>query len=974
MRKLSLLIIFALTLSMVLPANTAKAANSKTIVINPGHSIGYDSGAVNSSTGVTEAQVNQDLAEALAKKLDEAGYTVYLTHTSNDQYKKYRLGSQADGSSLATACGLANAKNPDLVISIHHNSGGSSSTGMELYWSSYRSYDGSGVYSVGGLWGDGSSGYRDSSPTTEAQQSKVFAQKVVDAFKGSALPYRSTVERDDYFPAHAKAPCVLYEGGFISNNSESTYLNSQAYRDDASKRFLNAINSYFGVTSASTQSKAADVKLTSVTKSFDGDTTSDTVIKYSYKVSDPSAVDKITVGVWSEKDGQNDLKWYKADKSGDTFSVTFALKDHNNDLGKYFVHAYVTPTGGKQKGLSAQNFKVVMPDAVPDGFTIEKVSESKANVYLKGYDGNTFRIAVWSDKNGQDDLVWSRGTRQIDGSCRFVLDISNHNNDTGIYRVHAYYGSSGGIGAQTVELKGIAYEKSEVTTNEDGTFEIAIYGLTDAVKVQVPTWTSLNGQDDIKWYEPKKDGDVYRLTVDPKNHKDGYGQYNFHVYATNANGTCYPLAGLKAVREEPLAVEEITLSDPSQGKFTVNVTGLNQNTTISEVLVPVWSDENGQDDIIWHKAQKTDSGYTVTIDTRKEHFADTGGYQVHCYAKTSYGTMIFLGDGSLTVEAPSAGEARIQDNGDGTFLMTVPASEMPEGVTSASYFVFRDESGEDKGVEYPATLKDSAYQATADVKLHESLSGDYTIRLLSDGSVLSETKVNVTVPEVKEETKTEEKKQEEKKTEETKDAEQPAKAQQTQTAAATKSESQTSAFSPVSTGTQIMGKTTATKDQLVKLYQENSPISFPDYYVKRGVDLAAFAQMYIDEANAEGIRAEIAFGQAMHETGWLNFGGDVKISQFNFAGLGATGGGVRGEDFASRYGDNKEGIRMGIRAQIQHLKAYASAQGLNNPCVDTRYDYVSPKGKASTIAQLAGTWAADKNYAEKLVTIINKIK
>ena len=93
--------------------------------------------------------------------------------------------------------------------------------------------------------------------------------------------------------------------------------------------------------------------------------------------------------------------------------------------------------------------------------------------------------------------------------------------------------------------------------------------------------------------------------------------------------------------------------------------------------------------------------------------------------------------------------------------------------------------------------------------------------------------------------------------------------------------------------------------------------------------------MYEEEANKEGISVEVAFAQAMHETGWLQFGGSVKIEQFNFAGLGATDGGGKSADF-SVYGE--EGVRMGIRAQIQHLKAYATADPLNKKCVDDRYE------------------------------------
>ena len=135
--------------------------------------------------------------------------------------------------------------------------------------------------------------------------------------------------------------------------------------------------------------------------------------------------------------------------------------------------------------------------------------------------------------------------------------------------------------------------------------------------------------------------------------------------------------------------------------------------------------------------------------------------------------------------------------------------------------------------------------------------------------------------------------------------------------------------------------------------------------------ITEFCQIYIEEAKAEGVKAEVAFTQAMLETGFLKFGGDVKPDQYNFAGLGATGGGVAGNSFKD--------VRTGIRAQIQHLKCYASTEGLKNACVDPRWSN-SLRGKAPYVEWLSipnnpyGTgWAADAKYAEKIVSYITSL-
>ena len=143
--------------------------------------------------------------------------------------------------------------------------------------------------------------------------------------------------------------------------------------------------------------------------------------------------------------------------------------------------------------------------------------------------------------------------------------------------------------------------------------------------------------------------------------------------------------------------------------------------------------------------------------------------------------------------------------------------------------------------------------------------------------------------------------------------------------------------------------------------------------------IRAFCQIILEEAKIENVKAEVVFCQIMKETGWLQFGGDVKITQFNFGGLGATGNGVSGEVFKD--------VREGVRAQVQHLKAYASKDDLVNTCVDNRFKYVT-RGCAPYVEWLGiqenGNntpdkkygWAASKNYGfhlcEMITTLLKK--
>ena len=173
----------------------------------------------------------------------------------------------------------------------------------------------------------------------------------------------------------------------------------------------------------------------------------------------------------------------------------------------------------------------------------------------------------------------------------------------------------------------------------------------------------------------------------------------------------------------------------------------------------------------------------------------------------------------------------------------------------------------------------------------------------------------------------------------------------------------------------IVGNPTTTAEKMVQFYN-NRNVSYPTEKLSVGGadSIEKLATIFYEEATAEGIDPAIAWCQTMKETNWLRFGGQVKIDQFNFAGIGATDGGAAGADFSS-YGTN--GVRMGVRAQIQHLKAYAVSglkkTDLKNDCVDPRFAYVK-KGSAAYVEWLGiqenptgAGWATDTEYGYSII-------
>jgi hypothetical protein len=155
----------------------------------------------------------------------------------------------------------------------------------------------------------------------------------------------------------------------------------------------------------------------------------------------------------------------------------------------------------------------------------------------------------------------------------------------------------------------------------------------------------------------------------------------------------------------------------------------------------------------------------------------------------------------------------------------------------------------------------------------------------------------------------------------------------------------------------IMGKGMVSNEKLTLFLRLNNPEAKPEF-------VQMLASTYIDEAADEGVNHDVAFAQMCLETGYLKYGGLVLPEWNNFCGLGAIGPQQPGEVFPDAL--------TGVRAHIQHLKAYASEEPLKGELVDPRYKWVR-KGSSPGIEGLSGTWAVDKSYSGKIRAILRRL-
>lgn len=907
-------------------------AASTTIVINPGHQSGTDTGAVNKTTGIKEVDLNNALAIKIVTTLRNNGYNAMLSHQIPGNPGLPTLLATTVNNSTAV-CSAANNLGADLFISVHHNSGAATASGYEFYWSSYHpTVDNNGIYQKTGLWSDGSTADLDATPPTIALKSKELANLMNANFSKNLtyVPSRNKiVERDDAYTRKTSMPSVLIEAGFVSNNAESLKLADGTNQQKMADQVLASVSELFGAATA-------PMTASGFTATVSGDKITATV----KGVSAPNGLQVIYIPTWSDEGGQDDLKWYTATKQSDgNYSVTVDVKDHGYTSGNYQLHCYGVDSYGKYTllGNATANVTSSVQEKMTATSVTGSVTDNTITATVKGIiapNGITsMSIPVWSETGGQDDLKWYAATKQTDGSYKVTIDIKDHNYDGGSYNIHAYGTDSNNkmtfLGSTTATVKVDTMTATSVTAAVfSGKITTTVKGITapnGITEMLIPIWSETGGQDDIKWYSATKQSDgSYKLSIDIKDHNYNSGNYIIHAYGKDSNGKMTFVGAAKAnVVIEPMTATSVTGS-VSGNKITATIKGINAPGGIKSISVPIWSDTDGQDDLVWYLAEKqSDGSYSVTIDI-KDHKYDGGTYRIHVYGTETSGIMTLLGNTSVNVTATkpmtaSTVKAVVNEN---IITATVSGITAPNGIKNILIPTWSDENGQDDIKWYTATKQsDGNYQYAIDTKNHNGNSGTYSIHAYgveADGRsvFLGNTSVSVRYVE-----------------------------------------------------TPIMGATTVTAAQLVAYYKGTGSV-YPQIYNDLGVNLETFVNLYISECNAEGVRAEVAFAQAMLETGNLQFGGDVKPAQFNFAGLGATGG-VPGYDFAAVYGYNNVGLQIGIRGHVQHLKCYASSAALNQTRVDPRWND-SLRLRAVSVEELAGTWAADTTYAGKVKTIMKK--
>lgn len=360
----------------------------------------------------------------------------------------------------------------------------------------------------------------------------------------------------------------------------------------------------------------------------------------------------------------------------------------------------------------------------------------------------TVSVPIWSEINGQDDIIWYTANRQNNGTYTVNVKASAHKNSTGLYNIHLYYvqkdGQLTGVGGTTTQvfigktpeqLKPKASFAIENNNAKAGTFDAVITNISAPLGVKevlVPSWSLENGQDDLIWHKATKQTDgSYRVTIKASEHKGTKGNYRADAYIVDTSNNRHYIAE-KVVAVDyarPSGVLTIENNNTAAGTFDAVVRNIVAPTGLKEVLVPSWSLAGGQDDLIWHKAtRQADGSYRVTIKAT-DHKNSTGKYRADAYLVDDSNKRFYLTEKVVEVSQtrPSASLFIENNNADlGTFDAVIRNIVAPNGVKEVLVPSWSLVNGQDDLVWHKASRQsDGSYRVTIKSSEHKNSLGNY---------------------------------------------------------------------------------------------------------------------------------------------------------------------------------------------------------------------------------------------------------
>ena len=481
----------------------------------------------------------------------------------------------------------------------------------------------------------------------------------------------------------------------------------------------------------------------------------------------PNGVRTVSVPIWSETGGQDDLVWYTANRQANgTYTVNVKAADHKNSTGLYNVHLYYVQNNGQMTGVGGTTTTVAIgkKNQTPVSADLTIAKSEKDGTFtitaknLQGFDGyKEVKIPFWSHANGMKDIIWYTPTRQADGSYTVTAKASDHENADGKYEAQVFYVDAQGQNkfvkkafidyTATKPANAVAADLTITKSEKDGTFTITaknLQGFDGYKEVKIPFWSHANGMKDIIWYTPTRQADgSYTVTAKASDHENADGQYEAQVFYVDANGQnkFVKKAFIDYTASKPSADLTITKSE-KDGTFTITAKNLQGFDGYKEVKIPFWSHANGMKDIIWYTpTRQADGSYTVTAKASDHENAD-GQYEAQVFYVDAQGQNKFVKKAFIDYKNQSrpTGTLLIQNNNKdtGTFDVIIKDVYSPKGVQTVQVPTWSDKDGQDDIRWYEATRQANGdYKVSVKASDHKNSTGKYHVHLYyiqNDGS------------------------------------------------------------------------------------------------------------------------------------------------------------------------------------------------------------------------------------------------
>lgn len=429
----------------------------------------------------------------------------------------------------------------------------------------------------------------------------------------------------------------------------------------------------------------------------------------------------VQFAVWSDYNGQDDLKWYTV--TGGSNGRYSKEIPYLKETGSYQIHCYARDTAGKMifqekttytmKLPSAGKITALVPEKTDGSFTLT-IEDIVHPEMIK-----EIAVPVWS-KADQSDLVWYQAAQQADGTWQVKGHISKHKGNSGKYIAHVYIkdlsGTSRYACGTDFYMDAPPMTVDAVYTNDYSYIEMTAsnINIADGVKeVRFAVWSSENGQDDIRWYIGKLQNVVYKTTAKVENHK-GQGPLIVHAYAESTKGKMVFLKSFELPVQTTVQAS-FRFEDFSEERFSSDLyIDLSDYTMAIKYLdIAVWSAAD-QSDIYWYHADRSSDKSWHTAFSPVHHKGHSGTFNVHAYVTFSNGIQVFAGKTQYNVTL--ANKHYVLENADGTVTAVLYSDKT---LTSPQIAVWSQTNGQDDLKWYPLTYDGTCYSAKISIRNHK---------------------------------------------------------------------------------------------------------------------------------------------------------------------------------------------------------------------------------------------------------------